>query len=411
MGNNYVRGKYDSDINKIAYNEYANKINKSVTNVKDAIDNAKEILGIEEIDGVQFSNDFWSSIFIQKEDKDDDLGSVKLCINTTEPLYSELPISKTLEAFATNILDKDSGGLYDSENKKIKLYTSKEEFKKALKEKGRLYNIALKNGGDNINTSDVNQEFVMLMIPRNYKKVKTYDLTNINKIDKEFGKDYPVIHEYCNSYNVLNNKRKRLKGLIEDEYIDCKEELIKELKMTVRQLGKIKEDINTCLMELVRPIIWKQPLKDEGCVDYDYFDFFDKEQVKELLRVKREDNDFQDDLSCIIYDLNNLISQCTFNSNQEKILNMWRNGKTQQQIANELETTKQNINYTINTIINIIVKKYEEIYSDWYYLNISKGKYKKCNKCGEIKLIQQFDIDKNNKNGYKNLCKECRKNK
>ena len=56
------------------------------------------------------------------------------------------------------------------------------------------------------------------------------------------------------------------------------------------------------------------------------------------------------------------------------------------------------------------MKKYEEVYSDWYYLNVVKGKYKKCKKCNEIKLIQQFDIKNNTKDGYNDVCKNCRRN-
>lgn len=46
----------------------------------------------------------------------------------------------------------------------------------------------------------------MLMIPKNYKEVKTYDVSNVNAIDKQYGKDYPIIHEYCEGYRVLNEK-------------------------------------------------------------------------------------------------------------------------------------------------------------------------------------------------------------
>lgn len=406
--NNYVRGKYDSDINKIAYNQYAKKINKNVKTVEEAINNAKEILEIETINGTEFSNDFWSSVYTQAEDKGtDELGSVKLCINTNEPLYSELPIAKTLEAFASNILNKDEEGIKDSENKKIKIYTSKEEFEKIEKEERKMYDMAVGNGADSVNTSNVNEEFIMFMLPKNYKKVKTYDLSNIKRIDKEFGKEYPTIHDYCEGYISLNTKRKELKEQLKTETKN-KNELIKQIKMVSRQLGTIKTDINTCLMELVRPIIWKQPLKDEGCPDYDCFDFFDKDHVKELLRIKRG-NDFQNDLDCIVYDLEQIIGQCEFTDRQEEVLYFWRNGKTQEEIADILDVKQPLISNTINKIVNKIIKQYEEIYSDWYYLNIVKGKYKKCNKCGEIKLIQYFNTKKDNKDGYNNICKQCYK--
>ena len=55
------------------------------------------------------------------------------------------------------------------------------------------------------------------------------------------------------------------------------------------------------------------------------------------------------------------------------------------------------------------INEYEKQYTDWYYLNKVKGTYKKCCRCGEIKLVQEFDVDKNLKSGIKSACKECRK--
>ena len=51
-------------------------------------------------------------------------------------------------------------------------------------------------------------------------------------------------------------------------------------------------------------------------------------------------------------------------------------------------------------IVNV-PKEYEE----WYYLNIRKGTYKKCSKCGEVKLISQFS---KNGNRLRGNCKDCK---
>lgn len=406
---NYIRGKFDKEgINNTAYNDYVKKINKRISSVEEAIEQTKKILNIEEIDSQQFSDDFWGTIFTQQDDKDE-LGCVKLCINTSEPLYSDLMISKSLEAFGSLILDQDIEGMKDSRGRKIRLYNSKEEFDRAEKNEKKNYMLALKNGGENINTADNNQEFAMLMIPKNYKKVKTYDVSNVNVIDKKYGKDYPIIHEYCEGYRVLNEKRKRIKELLSDENTENKDELLKLTKAICRQLGEMKKDINVALKELVRPIIWKQPLKDSGEADYNQFDFFDKKQVRELLKIKKGKNDFQNDLSCILYDLEKLIEKCDFNEKHYAILDMLKNGLEQQQIGEILGVSKQNINSALNVMLKMIINEYEKQYTDWYYLNKVKGTYKKCCRCGEIKLVQEFDVDKNLKSGIKSACKECRK--
>lgn len=409
QNSNYIRGKFDKEgINNTAYNDYVKKINKRISGVEEAIEQTKKILNIEEIDEQQFSDDFWGTIFTQQDDKDE-LGCIKLCINTSEPLYSELMISKSLEAFGSLILDQDAEGMRDSRGMKIKLYNSKEEFDRAEKNEKKNYMLALKNGGENINTADSNQEFAMLMIPKNYKKVKTYDVSNVNAIDKQYGKDYPVIHEYCEGYRVLNEKRKRIKELLSDENTENKDELLKLIKAICRQLGEMKKDINVALKELVRPIIWKQPLKDSGEADYDNFDFFDKKQVRELLKIKKGKNDFQNDLSCILYDLEKLIEKCDFNEKHYAILDMLQNGLEQQQIGEILGVSKQNINSALNVMLKMIINEYERQYTDWYYLNKAKGTYKKCSRCGEIKLVQEFGIDNNLKSGIMSACKECRK--
>ena len=61
----------------------------------------------------------------------------------------------------------------------------------------------------------------------------------------------------------------------------------------------------------------------------------------------------------------------------------------------------------------MIAKETEARYLDYYYLNVAKGKYKKCSRCGEIKLAHPkfFSINKASKDGYYSICKECRRRK
>lgn len=82
---------------------------------------------------------------------------------------------------------------------------------------------------------------------------------------------------------------------------------------------------------------------------------------------------------------------------------------------------KYNEEYSPESISNIwcrkiprmIVKEAENRYLDYYYLNVAKGKYKKCSRCGEIKLAHPkfFSTNKASKDGYYSICKECRRRK
>lgn len=66
-----------------------------------------------------------------------------------------------------------------------------------------------------------------------------------------------------------------------------------------------------------------------------------------------------------------------------------------------------------NKIPKLIASAAEDEYLDYYYLNIEKGKYKKCNRCGQIKLAHNkyFSKNKTSKDGFYSICKDCRNRK
>ena len=61
-------------------------------------------------------------------------------------------------------------------------------------------------------------------------------------------------------------------------------------------------------------------------------------------------------------------------------------------------------------IPSLIAATAEEEYLDWYYLNVERGKYKRCSRCGEIKLAHNkyFSKNKTSKDGWYSICKCCR---
>ena len=66
-----------------------------------------------------------------------------------------------------------------------------------------------------------------------------------------------------------------------------------------------------------------------------------------------------------------------------------------------------------NKIPKLIASAAEDQYLYWYYLNEEKGKYKKCSRCGEIKLANNkyFSKNKTSRDGYYSICKDCRNKK
>lgn len=66
-----------------------------------------------------------------------------------------------------------------------------------------------------------------------------------------------------------------------------------------------------------------------------------------------------------------------------------------------------------NKIPKLIASTAEDEILDWYYLNNEKGKYKKCSRCGQIKLAHNkyFSKNKTSKDGFYSICKDCRNKK
>lgn len=316
---------------------------------------------------------------------------IKINLNTSDALYSDSNAANELEVLGTYILAKDK---IENNEPKEKVYTSKDLFLRKCKE-------------ENLVNSSVNvgNELAIFKIDKNYKKDPKTVITN-----KDYER-FPILKEYKKAYDYAKSKFKELsvkKGLTEQE---------KRMKYLLRKdLGRLKQDMIDIKKSYERAIKWKQPLKDSGSPDWDCYDSKKIEQFKYAAQLN-SNGDFQDDRACIAYDADVTIQKTDLTEKQRKVLNLWRkdipisgdNGKGVKGIAEILGMTQQNVTIILNSALQKVIKTEKEIYEDWYYLNVEKGTYKKCSKCGEIKLIQRFRADKKGKYGVRTICKECEK--
>ena len=362
------------------------KFNYNLNTCEERIDFVNEVLEMYRVDGVEFYNEYFDEVY----DQDRKFGKIDIVIGKDKSQYTESNIASALEMIANYILavdEKDKGINY-------KIYTSEELFNRACREYNVINSVAKANGGLDMNYGEnISEAFPIFQLPKNFKKVK--DL----KVEKKDLEKYPPMKDYTDFYEYLKEESKRLwntKGL-------SKEDMVRRSKIK-KILPEIKKDIIEVKKQLQMPIIWKAPLKDNGGADYDELDMFDKNVVKVLLQVHKQ-VDLQDDLSCILVDLDNLINNIKFTERQYEVLELWRNGLTIENISKELHVKENTVSITLDRAIDSIVKQYEKEYEEWYYLNIRKGTYKKCSKCGEVKLISQFS---KNGNRLRGNCKDCK---
>ena len=362
------------------------KFNYNLNTCEERIDFVNEVLEMYRVDGVEFYNEYFDEVY----DQDRKFGKIDIVIGKDKSQYTESNIASALEMIANYILavdEKDKGINY-------KIYTSEELFNRACREYNVINSVAKANGGLDMNYGEnISEAFPIFQLPKNFKKVK--DL----KVEKKDLEKYPPMKDYTDFYEYLKEESKRLwntKGL-------SKEDMVRRSKIK-KILPEIKKDIIEVKKQLQMPIIWKAPLKDNGGADYDELDMFDKNVVKVLLQVHKQ-VDLQDDLSCILVDLDNLINNVEFTKRQYEVLELWRNGLTIENISKELHVKENTVSITLDRAIDSIIKQYEKEYEEWYYLNIRKGTYKKCSKCGEVKLISRFS---KNGNRLRGNCKDCK---
>lgn len=92
-------------------------------------------------------------------------------------------------------------------------------------------------------------------------------------------------------------------------------------------------------------------------------------------------------------------------------------GKSNQEIQRLLKekyNTTHSVEYISslwrNKIPKLIAEEEEKRALVWYYTEVEKGKWKRCSRCGQVKLAHNKFFSKNNtsKDGFYSICKECR---
>lgn len=390
MGRIYFNNFYGKIDNKGIYDYQIDKDKYKLETIEERIEYIKELLNLQYINGVELNGDlFWDEIFEQKNEK---RSHINLSPNANEDLATDSNICKLLESLGTYILQPDSE--YRKKNK-LKIYNNEEEFQRALKkEKSHIHKY-----GEQINEGDP-----MIIL----KPVQNIKLVPKRTINKEYINEHEELQCYQDLINHLNEiqKNKELQNNINKKLNQNKNEGWFKYKCDYMK-SALKSDMEYVQNSYNPLFIPKKLLKDNGSVTWDCLDVLDTTHVKPLLQLYREkeEYDFTSDIDCILYDLGQVLKKVKFTKKQNEVLNLWMEGMTVKNIAKELNKPTGKVCNFLDRIVNKIVETYEEQLETWYYLNVCKGEYKRCSKCGEVKLVSKFN--KNGKGGIRSICKIC----
>ena len=104
----------------------------------------------------------------------------------------------------------------------------------------------------------------------------------------------------------------------------------------------------------------------------------------------------------------------------ERLVELKIDGRPNAEIQHELQAEfgiKHSLEYISslwrNKIPKMIASAAEDQFLDWWYLTQEKGVYKKCSKCGQIKLAHNkyFSKNRTSKDSFYSICKDCRNKK
>lgn len=431
--NNNFYGKIDE---KTIY-DFSRLLNYNLSSTEERLELVKSLLYNEDGTKQKFFEEVFTQKFDLKKEIEEDLNeneenlrklsftgantsAIKLILSKEDALYTESNIGKELEKITNYILFS----LPKKQRREYKIYKDEQLFQKMIKEQS----VEGENGAD----TDLILHFLM-------KNNQNFKLEKKQKVEECDIEEIPELKEYKIMLDSISFKLRRI-SLLEKLYGKTKsftdldvltledKVLLKEYKIKTDDLTKnfykenqrqksllqkqsalIKEDMLYIKDCKKGTIYFKQPLADSTEIDYDMLDWNNTEQVEALLRIPPKGEDLQNDIVCIQNDLEQLIKDCNFSERDLEILDMYRVGMTLEGIGKKFKITKKAVDKYIEKIVNKIINTYNERYEDWYYLEVEKGTYKTCSKCGEVKLANErnFAKDKSKKDGFKYQCKAC----
>jgi len=408
-----VRDFYGKLDDKTIY-DFVKKLDYSLSTEEERINKVKELLYTDRGENDVYIDKYFQTLFEQEKNPEE--SHYNPHITQDDFLSGDKNVFKMLGLITSYIINSPNSKPLTKEVE-YNFYSEKEYRKKFYRHEKSLNELVNKHN-EQVNLSDSYIIDYIRSDEENFKKEKKQKIYKSDFKDTDFFtvikyKNEDGIQAACNG-NILEiysdiiefygSKLDELK--IKNRLTNYKDKEIQDqIKKIKKFLKEVKWDQLYCKDQIKGVIYFKSPMKDDGQIDYQLFNFTDKKHVSALLRCKPRD--LTSDVGILIYDLEKLIEDCNFSEDDSKALDMYRDSDTNyREIGEELSITNGAAHQKVDRIINQIIKAYFKKYEDWLYLNYLKGDYKKCSMCGEVKLTKYFHWDSTNQ-CYKSQCKMC----
>lgn len=248
---------------------------------------------------------------------------------------------------------------------------------------------------------------------------------SITPKDKE---DIPELAELCKAIDEVEKQMKAATGkrkfMLKKQLIEMRQDqyVIKNAyKKPMYCLNAIKSIAKLDLSENIT-INEKGEVSSDGMIS-----LFNPTHVSALLcNYSKIKEDVWDRFSCDTYYMMKDLDTAVDNALKDKhplyydLLIYKIDGKQNieiQQLLEEKHGIKHSVEYISslwrNKIPKLIAEQAQEDYLIWHYTMQEKGKWKRCSRCGQIKLAHNrfFSKNKTSKDGFYSICKACRNKK
>ena len=398
-------GRFKGIINGKELSDYKKLINWNIEDETKRLELIKDIFNLDEIGSQE---EYWQEVW--------DCGICKSNLDKTSARWEETNVANFLETVGTYFIYG-----YDKKEKKKK--RDLELFENMTVEdivNDKNYRLA---PPERINKSDFRMRELFASTYEDYveKVSKTrYEVKSREsweRIKHNEEEKIKLLTDAQRNLDILYQQMKDIKKGIRLQY--CKEDKIiykgksrcsnVTLNHVIKNMKDIKDYMIMCKLSHMNRIMIK-PNKCKTVNNIlEKIDYLDTAHIRAMLSLGKMKLDPSKDISIIANDVD------------KKIKEMYSNGKltdrdmciieglqynvSNETLAKELGINSKNMKKYIDKICNNIVKSFYEDYIDLYFLNESKGRYRTCTKCKQVKRMSCFS-----KNGsrVRGNCKDCR---